>query len=218
MSTLNERYPETVKFIGKYIDMVEEPTCDFGGFFRKAVEELDLTGMDGLKEIFEECGIRYPQQTFMLCYYLRWALDIARAEEDGFSPVGDYPCIPIQGMSGFGKTAITKEWAKENDIALIRYNASISTQMEYREDADGVFHSVPCADPDKAARELVFSSLIKAKDVERAVLLLDDYHLATPENDRALREVIATHCIEDPATGECIKLKNLLFTIIIKTV
>ena len=57
----------------------------------------------------------------------------------------------------------------------------------------------------------------KYKDAEAAVLLLDDYHMATRVNIKAIDELIAYHTVTDPVSGDKLELKNLLFTVAIET-
>ena len=66
-----------------------------------------------------EANLYYPEIPFLLCSELRHALDIYEAKNNGFDFYGDYPAVMISGMTGGGKTSITKAWAKDNNITLI---------------------------------------------------------------------------------------------------
>ena len=126
--------------------------------------------------------------------------------------------VMISGLPGSGKTSITKQWAEDNEIALAPYDLSHDVTVVYVEDAGGILRPTNAEDPVAVAKQLVFTSLEKYKDGPDFVLFLDDYHMATKENLEAIYYTIDTHKIFNPATEEEIELKNMLFTVAIKTV
>ena len=105
----------------------------------------------------------------------------------------------ITVLTGSGKTSITKQWAEDN------------------EDAGGVLRPTKAEDPVAVAKKLIYDTLEKYKDGPDFVLFLDDYHMATKENLEAIYYTMDTHRITNPATGEEIELKNMLFAVAIKT-
>lgn len=125
--------------------------------------------------------------------------------------------VMISGLSGSGKTSITKQWAEDNGIILAPYNLGQDVTVIYEEDAGGILRRVKAEDPVAVAKQLIYSALEKYKDGPDFVLFLDDYHMATKENLEAIYYTIDTQKIINPSTGEEIELKNMLFTVAIKT-
>lgn len=125
--------------------------------------------------------------------------------------------VMISGLSGSGKTSITKQWAKDNGIILAPYNLSRDVTVIYEEDTGGILRPVKAEDPVANAKQLIYATLEKYKDGPDFVLFLDDYHMATQDNLEAIYYTIDTHKIINPSTGEEIELKNMLFTVAIKT-
>ena len=128
-----------------------------------------------------------------------------------------WPNVLISGLTGSGKTAITKQWAEDNGILLAPYNLSRDVTTVYVEDAGGILRPQKAEDPVSIAKQLIFDALIQYKDRGDFILFLDDYHRATKENLEAIYYTMDTHNIVNPATGEEIYLDNLLFTIAIRT-
>ena len=129
------------------------------------------------------------------------------AREMNATVIGTPQNVMLSGLTGSGKTAITKQWAEDNGIILAPYDLSQDVTKVYEED-----------DPVAVAKQLIFASLEKYKDGPDFVLFLDDYHRATKDNLEAIYYTIDTHKIVNPASGEEIELKNMLFTVAIETV
>ena len=129
-----------------------------------------------------------------------------------------WPNVMISGLTGSGKTAITKQWGEDNGIILAPYNLSQDVTTVYEEDAGGILRVRKADDPVAVAKQLVFKTLIKYKDGGDFILFLDDYHRATKENLEAINYTIDTHKIVNPVTDEEVELKNMLFTVAIETV
>ena len=125
--------------------------------------------------------------------------------------------VLITGLTGSGKTSITKQWAEDNEIVLAPYDLSQDVTVIYEEDAGGVLRPTKAEDPVAVAKKLIYDTLEKYKDGPDFVLFLDDYHMATKENLEAIYYTMDTHRITNPATGEEIELKNMLFAVAIKT-
>ncbi len=125
--------------------------------------------------------------------------------------------VMISGLSGSGKTSITKQWAEDNGIVLAPYNLSQDVTVIYEEDDGGILRPTKAEDPVAVAKQRIYDALEKYKDGPDFVLFLDDYHLATKENLEAIYYTIDTHKIINPATEEEIELKNMLFTVAIET-
>lgn len=132
--------------------------------------------------------------------------------------VGGPHNVMISGLPGSGKTSITKQWAEDNGIILAPYDLSLDVTVIYEEDAGGILRPAKAEDPVAVAKQLIYTALEKYKDGPDFVLFLDDYHMATKENLEAIYYTIDTQKIHNPATGEEIELKNMLFTVAIKTV
>lgn len=139
------------------------------------------------------------------------------AREMNATVIGASQNVMLSGLTGSGKTAITKQWAEDNGIILAAYDLSQDVIKIYEEDAGGVLRPTKAEDPIAVAKQLIFASLEKYKDGPDFVLFLDDYHRATKDNLEAIYYTIDTHKIVNPATGEEIELKNMLFTVAIKT-
>lgn len=125
--------------------------------------------------------------------------------------------VMISGLTGSGKTAITKQWAEDNKIILAPYDLSHDVTVVYEEDDGGILRPTKAKDPVAVAKQLIYDALKGYENGPDFVLFLDDYHRATKENLEAINYTIDTHKIINPATGEEIELKNMLFTIAIKT-
>ena len=125
--------------------------------------------------------------------------------------------VMISGLTGSGKTSITKQWAEDNEIILAPYDLSQDVTMIYKKDTSGILRLTNAEDPVAVAKQLIYDTLEKYKDGPDFVLFLDDYHMATKENLEAIYYTMDTHKITNPATGKEIELKNMLFTIAIKT-
>ena len=128
-----------------------------------------------------------------------------------------WPNVMISGLSGSGKTSITRQWAENNGILLAPYDLSQDVTHIYVEDESGFLHRQKAENPIAVAKQLVYNALIKYKDRGDFILFLDDYHWATKENKEAIFYTMDTHKIVNIATGEEVFLDNLLFTIAIKT-
>jgi MoxR-like ATPase len=129
----------------------------------------------------------------------------------------EWPDVMVSGLSGSGKTSITKQWAEDNGILLVPYDLSRDVTVVYEEDRGGILRPVKAEDPVAVAKQLVFDKLKEYAGGEDFVLFLDDYHRATKENLEAIYYTIDTHEIVNPATGEEIELDNMLFTVALKT-
>lgn len=123
----------------------------------------------------------------------------------------------IEGLSGFGKTSITEQWAEEKGIPLVSYDLSQDVSTIYEENQFGILEPKKVEDPIVLAQQLIFSRLKKYKGGKDFILFLDDYHRALPDNIEAINYTIDTHKIVNPPTNEEIELDNLLFTVAIKT-
>ena len=128
-----------------------------------------------------------------------------------------WPNVLLSGLTGTGKTEITKQWAKKHNILLASYDLSCDVTTVYKEDAEGKLQPQKAENPVSVAKQLIFSTLIKYKEGKDFVLFLDDYHRATKDNLEAINYTIDTHKIVNPETNEEIELNNMLFTIAIKT-
>ena len=125
--------------------------------------------------------------------------------------------ILIEGLTGSGKTAIVKQWAKEKGVPLVAYDLSRDVTVVYQEDSGGILRPVKAEDPVAVAKQLIFHALREYHGGEDFILFLDDYHNATRENLEAIYYTMDHSKICNPATGEELSLENLLFTIAIKT-
>ena len=128
-----------------------------------------------------------------------------------------WPNVLLSGLTGSGKTSITKQWAEDNGILLASYDLSFNVTTVYVEDEGGILRPQRSEDPISVAKKLIFDTLIQYKDRGDFILFLDDYHRATRENLEAIYYTMDTHNIINPSTNEEIHLDNLLFTIAIKT-
>ncbi len=146
------------------------------------------------------------------------ALYIINTAREINATLDKWPNVMLSGLTGSGKTSITKQWAKDNDIILAPYNLSTDVSTVYQPDESGILRPMQENDPVSIAKQLIFESLKKYKDEKDFVLFLDDYHRATKENIEAINYTIDTHKIVNPITGEKIELKNMLFTIAIHTI
>ena len=131
--------------------------------------------------------------------------------------IDQWPNVLITGLSGSGKTSITKQWAEDNEIILAPYDLSIDTSVLYEEDENGILRKMPADNPVDIAKQLIFDTLKEYNNGKDFILFLDDYHTATKENLEAIYYTMDTHKIVNPATGEEIELDNMLFTVAIKT-
>ena len=128
-----------------------------------------------------------------------------------------WPNVLISGLTGSGKTAITKQWAEDNGILLAPYDVSRDVTTVYREDAGGILRPQKAEDPVSVAKQLLYEALLPYRNGGDFILFLDDYHRATKENLEAVYYTMDTHNIINPVTGEQIHLDNMLFTVAIKT-
>lgn len=140
------------------------------------------------------------------------ALDTA--EENQITGNDNYTNVLLVGGAGIGKTAITKQWAKENNINLVIQNTSTMEET----DLTGVI-----------ARSKEGNSTVKLKsDVlrhlnkPRSVLFLDEYNRGNDSVRGTLLTLIQDHLIDAGTDEEAqetsnisgkIKLDNFLFTI-----
>ena len=129
-----------------------------------------------------------------------------------------WPNVLLSGLTGSGKTSITKQWAEDNGILLAPYDLSFDVTTIYEEDDGGILRPKKAEDPVSVAKQLIFDTLIQYKDRGDIILFLDDYHRATKENLEAIYYTIDTHSIINPSTNEEVYLDNLLFTVAIETV
>ena len=136
---------------------------------------------------------------------------------DGVANAPKWPNVLISGLPGSGKTSVTKEWAEERGVLLVSYDLSRDVTEVYEEDQFGILHRKKAENPANIAKQLIFATLSRYRDGEDFILLLDNYHLATKDNLKAINYTIDTHKIVNPETKEVIELNNLLFTIAIKT-
>lgn len=208
---------ELKNFLENNKEFLDKPAIDvdWETIFKNAVEaRMDFSE---LKQMLVEAKFYYPEIPFLLCSELRHALDIYEAKNNGFDFYGDYPAVMISGMTGSGKTSITKAWAKDNNITLIACDLSLPTDTIYESDDFEIMMPKKVDDELSLAKQLLYSTLKNYKDTERTVLFLDDYHRATPVNIKAIDEVIAKHSITDPISGDKLELPHLLFTVAIET-
>ena len=145
------------------------------------------------------------------------SLSIINTARDFHATLVEWPNVLIHGLTGSGKTAITKAWAKEKGILLVPYDLSRDVTIEYVEDKFGILRKQKVKDPVMLAKWLIFDTLIKYKDSGDFILFLDDIHLATKENLEAIYYTMDNHEIYNPMTNETVYLDNMLFTISIKT-
>lgn len=129
-----------------------------------------------------------------------------------------WPNVLISGLTGSGKTSITKQWAEDKGILLAPYDLSYDVTKVYAEDKGGILRPEPAEDPVSVAKKLIFDTLISYKDRGDFILFLDDYHRATKENLEAVFYTMDTHNIVNPETGEEVHLDNLLFAVAIETI
>jgi Holliday junction resolvasome RuvABC ATP-dependent DNA helicase subunit len=144
------------------------------------------------------------------------SLSIIRMAQEINATLEHWPNVMLSGLSGSGKTSITKQWAEDNGILLAPYDLSQDVTRIYVEDEGGILRPQIAEDPVAVAKQLIYNALINYKDRGDFVLFLDDYHWATKENKEAIFYTMDTHKIVNIATGEEVALNNLLFTIAIK--
>ena len=145
------------------------------------------------------------------------SLSIIRMAQEINATLDRWPNVMLSGLSGSGKTSITKQWAEDNRILLAPYDLSQDVTRIYVEDEGGILRPQEAEDPVAVAKQLIYNALIHYKDRGEFVLFLDDYHWATKENKEAIFYTMDTHKIVNISTGEEVYLDNMLFTIAIKT-
>ena len=134
------------------------------------------------------------EQTLLMQEINAGAVYWSATKETGF------PVLEVKGQSGIGKTGITEQWAKENQINLCKIDFSFSLGCTADEQAEEVKIILK-------TRNFV-DSLSKPK----TVLFLEHCELVAPEVEKLLGKLIDEHIYVTPS-GEENFLPALLFTI-----
>lgn len=123
----------------------------------------------------------------------------------------DFPNVMLISDPGFGKTEITKKWAKENNINL--FILSLSTA------GPETFGGIVARDPDDPRYATVLGTrALDALDRERSVLFLDEYNRAKTDIRGLVLTLVQDHKLPDPVSkeegGDGLRyFPNYLFTI-----
>lgn len=138
------------------------------------------------------------------------ALDksLKRARKVAHIKGADYPNILLVGDAGSGKSAIVRQWAKENGINLVYKDIKTITPTD--------LGGMKMRDPDDPhyAMRVGSKEFINALDKPNSVLFLDEYNRAKTEVRGTLLTLMNEHVAWDPtAEGEERFLPNFLFTI-----
>jgi len=119
---------------------------------------------------------------------------------------GDYPNILFIGEAGTGKSAVIRQWAKDNDINLFEVRAAGM-------DATDLGGAIA---PDKETGSVKRFSSTEFDKLDRpnSVLFLDEYNRAPREVRTNLLELVNSHVIPDARSESGQRfLPNFLFTI-----
>lgn len=138
------------------------------------------------------------------------ALDksLKRARKVAHIKGADYPNILLVGDAGSGKSAIVRQWAKDNNINLVYKDIKTITPTD--------LGGMKMRDPDDPhyAMRVGSKEFINALDKPNSVLFLDEYNRAKTEVRGTLLTLMNEHVAWDPtAEGEERFLPNFLFTI-----
>lgn len=120
---------------------------------------------------------------------------------------GSFPNVLFISEAGFGKTHVTRAWAKANGINLVEVRASTLDPT----DIGGLF-----APPERDSRRArkISTGEFDQLDQPNSVLFLDEFNRANKAVRGALLELVNSHYIPDSeAEGGQRFLPNLLFTI-----
>ena len=119
----------------------------------------------------------------------------------------DYPNILLMGESGSAKTAITKYWAKKNNINLMTKTLSSMDPTDFEGNI------VPDPDNTGTAKKLA-STEFDPLEKPNSVLFLDEYNRSTMAVATNVMELVNNHILTDPrAEGGKRFLPNFLFTV-----
>ena len=141
---------------------------------------------------------------------IEYALDKAlkRAKKVEGQKGADFPNILLVGDAGSGKSAMVRQWAKENGINLVYKDIKTITPTDL-----GGLKMRDVDDPDYAKR-VGSKEFINALSKPNSVLFLDEYNRAKTEVRGTLLTLVNEHVVWDPkAEGEEAFLPNFLFTI-----
>ncbi len=123
----------------------------------------------------------------------------------------DFPNVMLVSDPGFGKTRITKTWAKNNNVNLLIVNLSTA--------GPETFGGIAARDPDDPRYSTVLGTRsLDALDRERSVLFLDEYNRAKTDIRALVLTLVQDHKLPDPASkevgGDGLRyFPNFLFTI-----
>lgn len=123
----------------------------------------------------------------------------------------DFPNVMLVSDPGFGKTEITKKWAKENNINLFILNLGTA--------GPETFGGIVARDADDPRYSTVLGTrALDALDRERSVLFLDEYNRAKTDIRGLVLTLVQDHKLPDPASkeegGDGLRyFPNYLFTI-----
>lgn len=174
--------------------LTEASTKNLKGTLKQAADELDA------QEV-----IANSQPDGQIEAALNKALKVAKrfAGREG----GSFPNVLFISEAGFGKTHVTRAWARANGINLVEVRASTLDPT----DIGGLF-----APPERDSRRARKISTGEFDQLDRpnSVLFLDEFNRANKAVRGALLELVNSHYIPDSeAEGGQRFLPNLLFTI-----
>lgn len=119
----------------------------------------------------------------------------------------DFPNVLLVSDPGFGKTAVVRQWARDNNINL--FNISLSNS------GPETFGGIVARDPkDPRYATTLGTRALDALDRPRSVLFLDEYNRAKTDIRGLVLTLIQEHKLPDPAGEDGFKyFPNFLFTI-----
>ena len=109
--------------------------------------------------------------------------------------------IALQGMTGIGKTAITRQWAEDHsdEINFVEFSSNSLSVNE----AEG--------------KRIIFpESAIVQMEKPGTVLFFDDYHLIDPEVGEELNKLLDHRQVE--TVNDTVTLDNILFVVVAITI
>lgn len=107
----------------------------------------------------------------------------------------DFPNVMLVSDPGFGKTEITRKWARDNNINLFMLSLSNA--------GPETFGGIVARDPDDPRYATTLGTrALDALDRERSVLFLDEYNRAKTDIRGLVLTLIQDHKLPDPASKE----------------
>lgn len=118
----------------------------------------------------------------------------------------DFPNILLVSEPGFAKTSVVKQWAKENGVNLVYFDAKSVNASDF---------SLPRLDPDDSRyTSMVGSKVFHVLDKPNSVLFLDEFNRARADVRGTLLTLIQDHTVWDPSAEDGQRfLSNFLFTV-----